>query len=115
MRTRPSGETATRFARRHILQWPLWRLPRWLQVMVAAVITAYCAAIATAAVVTPVQAGQLRLFALLLGCGAVTVEVTRRTGEPAGVVRDVYALWDLPTAVLLPRCTRCWHPSRGWP
>ena len=42
------------------------------------------------------------LFGLVLACGAVSVELTRRSGEPGGVDRDVYAIWDLPAAVLLP-------------
>lgn len=88
--------------RRAVSGWPLWKLSRRLQVLVVGVVAAYCAAIAAAAAVTRVQAGQMRLFALLLACGAIAVEVTRRVGEPTGVVRDVYALWDLPAAVLLP-------------
>jgi diguanylate cyclase (GGDEF)-like protein len=85
-----------------VSQWPLRRLPAWLQLLVAVTVTGYCAAICAAAADTRVQAGQLRLFALLLACSAAAVELTRRTGEPAGVVRDVYAIWDLPVAVLLP-------------
>jgi diguanylate cyclase (GGDEF)-like protein len=88
--------------RRTVSQWPLWELPAWLQLLVAVVVTGYCAAICAAAVATRVQAGQLRMFALLLACSAAAVELTRRTGEPAGVVRDVYAIWGLPAAVLLP-------------
>lgn len=88
--------------RRVVSQWALWDLPRWLQILVAGIIAAYCAAIAAAVAVTPVQAGQVRLFMVLLACSAVAVELTRRIGEPSGVIRDVYAIWDLPTAVLLP-------------
>jgi diguanylate cyclase (GGDEF)-like protein len=89
-------------ARRVVAAWPFWELPRWLQMLVAGVIAAYCAAIGGAAAVTHLQAGDLELFAILVGCGAVTVEVTRRVGEPGGVIRDMYAIWDLPAAVLLP-------------
>ena len=89
-------------ARRAIARWPFWDLPGWLKPLVAGVITAYCAAIGGAAALTPVRAGDLRLFAVLVACSAVTLEMTRRTGEPSGVVRDVYAIWDLPAAVLLP-------------
>jgi diguanylate cyclase (GGDEF)-like protein len=88
--------------RRAIAGWPFWDLPGWLKPLVAGVITAYCAAIGGAAAVTPVRAGDLRLFAVLVACSAVALEMTRRTGEPSGVVRDVYAIWDLPAAVLLP-------------
>jgi hypothetical protein len=74
----------------------------WLRILVAGIIAAYCAAVAAAVAVTPVQAGQVRLFMVLLACSAVAVEFTRRIGEPSGVIRDVYAIWDLPAAVLLP-------------
>jgi hypothetical protein len=51
---------------------------------------------------TRVQAGQLEFFAVLVLCSAAAVELTRRTGEPIGLDRDVSAVWDLPAAVLLP-------------
>ncbi len=35
-------------------------------------------------------------------CIAATVELTKRTGENAGVTKDVYAVWELPIAILLP-------------
>lgn len=85
-----------------VSRWPLWEFPRWLQVLVAVLVTGYCGAIGAAAAVTRVQAGQLRLFGVLVVCSAAAVELTRRAGEPTGVVRDVSAIWDLPTAVLLP-------------
>ena len=85
-----------------VSHWPLWELPRWLQVLVAAVVALYCGAICTAVAVTPVHAGQLRLFAFLLACSAAAVEMSRRTDEDGMVARDAYTIWDLPTAVLLP-------------
>jgi diguanylate cyclase (GGDEF)-like protein len=88
--------------RRALSQWPLRGLPRWLQVLVSCIIAVYCAAIGSAAAITPLRAGQLRLFAILMACTVAAVELTRCTGEPGGVVRDVYAIWDLPAAVLLP-------------
>jgi diguanylate cyclase (GGDEF)-like protein len=44
----------------------------------------------------------LVLFAALLACGAFSVESARRASEPAGVVKDVYAVWELPIVFLLP-------------
>jgi len=85
-----------------VSHWPLWDLPRWLQVLVAGVIALYLGAVGVAVAVAHVEASQLRLFALLLACGAVSVELTRRAGQTGGVVRDVYAIWDLPVALLLP-------------
>ena len=96
------GRTAVKSASRAVSRWQLWRLPRWLQVLVAGTVTGYAASICAAATLTRVHGGQLRLFVLLLGCSAVAVELTRRTGEPGEAARDVGAIWDLPAAVLLP-------------
>jgi len=82
--------------------WPVWQLPRWLAACVTAVIMAYAAAAAGALASAPVRSGDLRLCAVLVGCGAASVELTRRAGEREGLARDVYAIWDLPAAVLLP-------------
>ena len=84
------------------MDWPLWDLPRWLQVLVAGVIALYLGAVGVAVAVAHVEAAQLLLFGLLLACSAVSVELTRRAGQTGGVVRDVYAIWDLPVALLLP-------------
>jgi len=90
------------YVRRTASRWSLWEIPRWLQVTVAGVVAAYCCAIAEGLAVTSFRAVQVRLFVLLVMCGAVAVELTRRVGEPGTVDRDVYAIWDLPAAVLLP-------------
>src|SRR3984893_16385643 len=82
--------------------WPVWQLPRWLATCVTAVIAAYAAATAGALASTPVRPGDLRLCAVFVGCGAASVELTRRGGEREGLVRDVYAIWDLSAALLLP-------------
>jgi diguanylate cyclase (GGDEF)-like protein len=82
--------------------WPVWQLPRWLAAYVTAVIVAYAAATAGALASTPVRPGDLRLCAVFIGCGAASVELTRRTGEREGLTRDVYVIWDLPAALLLP-------------
>lgn len=89
-------------ARVAVSDWPLWNLPRWLRFAVAGVVALYLAAVAVAVAVVHVELAQLWLFGLLLGCGAVSVELTRRAGQTGGVVRDVYAIWDLPVALLLP-------------
>jgi diguanylate cyclase (GGDEF)-like protein len=82
--------------------WPLWQLPRWLAAYVTAVIAAYVAVAAAALSSTPVRPGDLRLCAVFVGCGAASVELTRRAGEREGLARDVYAIWDLSAALLLP-------------
>jgi hypothetical protein len=96
------GEPVLESVRRSVSRWPLWELPRWLQALVVGVVAVYCAATCAAVALTRVQAGQLRLFAVLVLCSAAAVELTRRAGEPSGLVRDVSAVWDLPAAVLLP-------------
>ena len=80
----------------------MWQLPRWLAACVSAVIAVYAAAVAEGLASGQVRPGDLRLCAVFIGCGAVSVELTRRAGEREGVTRDVYAIWDLPAAVLLP-------------
>jgi diguanylate cyclase (GGDEF)-like protein len=44
----------------------------------------------------------LELFGALLACTVATVELTKRLGENAGVIKDVYTVWELPIAILLP-------------
>ena len=60
--------------------WPVWQLPRWLAACIIAVITAYVAVAAGALASTPVRPGDLRLCAVFVGCGAASVELTRRAG-----------------------------------
>src|SRR5579863_8544612 len=82
--------------------WPLWELPRRLAVYVAGVIIAYLAAIGVAASQTTFRLHDLELFALLLAFGTASIELTRRSGDPAGLSRDVYGVWQLPIALFLP-------------
>jgi diguanylate cyclase (GGDEF)-like protein len=42
------------------------------------------------------------VLAALLLCGGATVELTKRSGENAGLIRDIYGVWELPLAILLP-------------
>ncbi|HEX6449077.1 MAG TPA: GGDEF domain-containing protein [Trebonia sp.] len=81
----------------------VWSLPRWLRAFVLVVITVYLAWIAVSAAVLRPNVGNVELFAGLLLCGAVTVELTRRASESSyGVVKDAYAVWELPVVILLP-------------
>jgi diguanylate cyclase (GGDEF)-like protein len=82
--------------------WAVWELPRWLSCFVVTVITAYALLIGTVSAFTPFRISDVEMFGVLLACSAVTVELTRKVGEPGGLVRDVYAVWDLPIAILLP-------------
>jgi diguanylate cyclase (GGDEF)-like protein len=84
--------------------WQLWQLPGWLRAYVIAVVIIDSVAIAVAAFasIPGVRLAQLLLFAALLGCDALTVEMTRSQGETASLIKDVYAIWELPVAILLP-------------
>ena len=62
---------------RAVGSWPMWSLPRWLIAYVLAVIAADLAAIGFAVTATTFSGRNLALFALLLGCTAAAVELTR--------------------------------------
>ncbi len=85
-----------------VRDWAIWELSPWMRVYVAAVIAAELICIAAAATLVPPRGADLRLAAVLVLCNLITVELTRRAGEPAGLVKDVHAVWELPLALLLP-------------
>jgi diguanylate cyclase (GGDEF)-like protein len=87
---------------RAVRVWPVWELPRWLAAFIVLITGAYLGAVAWAIGTVQVTLYDLGLFAALLGCIAATVELTKRGGENAGVIKDVYAVWQLPLAILLP-------------
>jgi len=84
--------------------WPVWRLRPWLVAFISLVTAAYVVAIAVAVALAPWPESwrNLWLFGALLLCSALTVELTKRTGENAGMIKDVYGVWELPLAILLP-------------
>jgi diguanylate cyclase (GGDEF)-like protein len=82
--------------------WAIWELPVWLRRFVVTTVLAYAAALAVAAARLPLHAHDLQVFALLLAFGGATVELTRRSGEPAGLSKDLHGVWYLPAALLLP-------------
>src|SRR5215467_7659835 len=84
--------------------WPVWRLRPWLVMFISLVTAAYVVAIAVAVALAPWPESwrNLWLFGALLLCSVLTVELTKRTGENAGMIKDVYGVWELPLAILLP-------------
>src|ERR1700722_17505797 len=82
--------------------WAIWELPYWLRRYVIAVVAVYTAALAVAAAQLPPHLHDLEVFGVLLAFGVATVELTRRTGEPAGLIKDLHGVWYLPAALLLP-------------
>jgi diguanylate cyclase (GGDEF)-like protein len=85
-----------------VRDWPLWSLPRWLVAFVLTIIAADLAALAVAASSTTITTNNLALFGLLVGCTAMSVELTRKSGEQGGMIKDVQGVWELPAAILLP-------------
>ena len=86
------GARATQRYRRwagRVRGWPVWELPRWLTVFVAVTTAAYVAVIAIAGSQTDFRLHDIALFALLLAFGAASIELTRRSGESAGLSMDV--------------------------
>ena len=85
-----------------VSDWPIWKLPPWLLAFIVTVVLADAVVLGLGASVVTFRARDLELFAGLLACSATTVERTRRAGENNGMVKDVYATWELPAALLLP-------------
>jgi len=85
-----------------VRNWQVWQLPPALRALVLTVICADLAWAAMAASGFTVRVHDLVIVAALIGCGAATVELTRRASEPSGIVKDVYAVWELPVVILLP-------------
>jgi len=82
--------------------WPVWELPQWVAAFVVVVVLADAVALGAGVSRLSIHLHDLGLFAGLLICSAATVELTRRAGENLGFVKDVYAVWELPVAILLP-------------
>ena len=82
--------------------WSLWKERRRIIALVATLITADAIAVSVSAASVRLQSRQLILFGLLVGCVAITVELTRHEGERIGATKDIYSAWGLPAAILLP-------------
>jgi len=100
------GSERRKRVRRHgcaLLEWPIWQLRPRLVAYIVLITAFYVVAIALAVAVEWREPGHnLWLFGALLLCTALTVELTKRTGENAGLIKDVYGVWELPLAILLP-------------
>ncbi|MGD0703197.1 MAG: GGDEF domain-containing protein [Trebonia sp.] len=82
--------------------WPVWSLPKPLIALISAVTCGYLAWIGVYAGDFVFRLANAGLFAALLACVAFSVEMSRRASQPDGVVKDVYAVWELPMVFLLP-------------
>jgi diguanylate cyclase (GGDEF)-like protein len=82
--------------------WPVWGLAPWLRTYIIVVLLADLLAVGLAVRVGLGSGYDLALLAVLVACDAATIEVYRRAGENAGVIKEVYGVWELPIAILLP-------------
>src|SRR5664280_2230576 len=82
--------------------WPVWAAPAPLLGYLLTVVTLAVMVGGYRVATTPLLGSELAAFGLLVGCGVVALEATRRSGEPAGVSRDLLSAWTVPIAVLLP-------------
>jgi diguanylate cyclase (GGDEF)-like protein len=82
--------------------WEVWRLPAALRWYVTGVVVAAAAAAGATAAWTSWRPGDAVLFAAMACFGAVALELTRRVTEPAGLIKDVHGIWQLPMMLLLP-------------
>ena len=82
--------------------WPLWELPRWLTGYIVAIVVAYLAVLSVVGQFYTLSPRQIVILGALILCGAATVELTKRSGENAGLISDIYGVWELPIAILLP-------------
>ncbi len=84
-------------------EWAWWRLPRGMRAYVGAVPLAGLAIAGYAASQTSWRSADLVTFALLLGCGLISVGATARAAQgQSAVMRDFLTVWVLPVAILLP-------------
>lgn len=97
-----AGRTASRRGLPRVRQWPVWSMPRLLVALWSIVTGGYLTWIGLRAFDFHFRLTDIGLFCALLGCGAFSVEMARRASEPAGLVKDVYAVWELPMVFLLP-------------
>ncbi len=98
------ASSATRLLKRGRFQdWPLRRLNPLPRTYIAFVPIAALGLTCVVASLTAWHGSSLKTFALLLGCGMVSVVVTPRTAYlQGGMTRDFLTVWVLPIAVLLP-------------
>jgi len=86
-----------------VRNWAWWDLPLPLRCYVGAVVLVAAGFTCFAASQTTWYASDVWRFALLLGCGLVSVAATPRMAYlQGGMTRDFLTVWVLPIAILLP-------------
>ena len=100
---RASSVTRAILARAAVKNWAWWRLPLLLRAYVGSVVLAAFGFACFAAVQTTWSGADAWRFALLLGCGLVSVAATPRMAYlQGGMTRDFLTVWVMPIAILLP-------------
>ena len=98
-----SSVTRAILARAAVKNWAWWRLPLLLRAYVGSVVLAAFGFACFAAVQTTWSGADAWRFALLLGCGLVSVAATPRMAYlQGGMTRDFLTVWVMPIAILLP-------------
>src|ERR1017187_2255283 len=92
---RPGFRKRVRARGSAVRAWPVWENPRWLAVFIVAVVAVYALAVGYTVHAASLPAHAVLVLVFLLLCIAATVELTKRAGENAGLIRDVYAVWEL--------------------
>ena len=86
-----------------VKNWAWWQTPWRLRLYVGLVPLLALGLTCYAAAQTTWHASDVARFALLLGCGMVSVAATPPTAYiPGGMTRDFLTVWVLPVAILLP-------------
>jgi diguanylate cyclase (GGDEF)-like protein len=86
-----------------VRDWEWWQLSPLLRIYVGIVPLAALVLIGEAASQTSWRTGDLLKYALLLGCGMISVVATPRIAYGRGtMVQDFLPVWVLPVAILLP-------------
>jgi diguanylate cyclase (GGDEF)-like protein len=83
--------------------WDLWTQGGLVSGYVVLLCGVWAVALGATLATTTLRLEHALTFALLVGCGAVSLEATRRQGEPAGILaKDLLSAWSLPVAFVLP-------------
>jgi diguanylate cyclase (GGDEF)-like protein len=83
------------------LRWELWRLPGHIRAYIVGTHVVAFTALGIAAATTHWRARDAVVFAALVCCGAVTIEVTRRVRLVHGTVnRDMQSVWFISAVAL---------------
>ena len=82
--------------------WPIWELPHGLATFIVVLTAVYVAALGLAAGTAQCTRGTWSCSPRSCCASRPRSSSPSAPGENAGVIKDVYAVWELPIAILLP-------------